>query len=233
MRKFFSAIAAFTAVCTLLTGCGGVDSSFSSDYVTGVLDASYKGDFDYYLYSTGSDETAAQEMYDSTIKYYADSIAFYCEVDLDNVEAGVVDEYTEFSRELLSKAKYTVSSAENGKDSCYVTVSIKPIDILAQMETGIQTCIDEYNANVEDLVSEMGNEAIENMSDEEYAQFEAELENSYALSILDALRTCSDSLKYKDNVDFTIEIIIDENDTYAPANENDWNTIDDYIMGLY
>lgn len=229
MKKITRFFAVIAGLCVMLTGCGKVDTSFSSDYVSGVLDASYKADFTYYVYASDSDADAAQELYDGTVLYYADSIAYYCEVDLDNVDQVVYDEYIAFTEELLSKSKYTVSSAESGNDSCYVTVSIKPINILAQMETGIQTCIDEFNAQVEAA----GEEAVQAMTDEEYAEFEHELENSYAMSILDSLKTCSENLEYKDSVDFTIQIIIDDQGLYAPKNEDDWNTIDDYVMGLY
>lgn len=229
MKKITRLFTVIAGMCVMLTGCGKADSSFSSDYVTSVLDASYKADFDYYVYMSDSDETAAQEMYDGTVSYYADSIAYYCEVDLERADQEIYDEYIAFTEELLQKAKYTVSSAESGNDSCYVTVSIKPINILAQMETGIQTCIDEYNAAVEAA----GEETIQNMTDEEYAEFEQQLENNYALSVLEALKTCSENLEYKDSVDFTIQIVIDDQGLYSPKNEDDWNTIDDYVMGLY
>jgi hypothetical protein len=214
-----SAVVSATAI--LLTGCSGVDSNFSADYVAAIMDASYKGDFEHYLSMTDSSEANAEEIYDSTVTYFADSLAYYCEVYTEDISEDVYAEYITFAEDLLAKAKYTVSSSENGKDSCYVTVSVKPMNLLEQIEGDIEACIEEYNTTLETI-------DIENITDEDYL----EIENNYAKSVIDALKKNAENLEYKDNVDYTIEIIIDEEGYYAPANEDAWNTIDDYVMGL-
>ncbi len=229
MKKTTGIIAAISCASIILTGCGKVDASFSKDYVDSVLDASYKADFDQYISSSDSSEEEAQEMYDGTVSYYAESIAYYCDVDLEIVDQEIYDQYITFTEDLLKKAKYTISTAESGDDSCYVTISIKPIDIFTQMDTSIQTCIDEYNA----VVDSTSEETLMNMSDEEYESFELQLENDYASSVLGELKACSENLTYKDNIDFTMQIIIDDEGRYSPNNEEDWNTIDDYVMGIY
>ncbi|MBQ8725257.1 MAG: hypothetical protein IJY74_06280 [Oscillospiraceae bacterium] len=218
---FTGIIAVVSATAVLLTGCGGVDSSFSADYVAAIMDASYKGDFEHYLSMTDSSEESAEEIYDSTVSYFAESIAYYCEVYTDDISEEIYAEYITFAEELLSKAKYTVSSSESGKDSCYVTVSVKPLNLLEQIEDDIEECVDDYNTALEAI-------GFETMTDEEYQ----ELEDSYAESVLEALKENAANLEYKDNVDYTIEIIIDDEGYYAPANEDAWNTIDDYVMGL-
>ena len=218
---FTGIIAVVSATAVLLTGCGGVDSSFSADYVAAIMDASYKGDFEHYLSMTDSSEESAEEIYDSTVSYFAESIAYYCEVYTDDISEEIYAEYITFAEELLSKAKYTVSSSESGKDSCYVTVSVKPQNLLEQIEDDIEECVDDYNTALEAI-------GFETMTDEEYQ----ELEDSYAESVLEALKENAANLEYKDNVDYTIEIIIDDEGYYAPANEDAWNTIDDYVMGL-
>ncbi len=226
MKKIISSILAVTAITgTLLTGCGGVDKDFSSDYVAGIMDASYKGEYKGYMKMTETSEEEAKKLYDSTVDYYTDAITYYCEVYTDDLSEELQDEYTTFTKDLLSKAKYTISSAENGKESCYVKISIKPINILEQAESDIQSCVDDYNKILEDI----GEEELNNYTEEQYI----ELESDYAKNILEALKKCAENLEYKDSIDFTMEIKIDENDLYAPANEDDWNTIDDYVMGIY
>ncbi|MBQ8514441.1 MAG: hypothetical protein IJ496_03500 [Ruminococcus sp.] len=224
MKKLTSAVLALTvaAAGVLSTGCGGVDSNFSSDYVAGILDASYKGEFDNYIKMTDASEEEAQEIYDSTVEYYASAIAYYCEVYTEDISEELNAQYTDFAAELLKEAKYTISSAESGKESCYVKVSIKPINLLTQVEDDITACVDEYNAALEAV------EDLDSMTEEEYAA----LEEDYAVNVLEALKSCAENLEYGDNVDFTMEITIDEDGYYGPANEDDWNTIDDYIMGL-
>ncbi|MBQ8687518.1 MAG: hypothetical protein IJ512_03065 [Ruminococcus sp.] len=226
MRKITSAVLALTVAATgvLSTGCGGVDSNFSSDYVAGILDASYKGEFNNYIKMTDATEEDAQEIYDGTVDYFASALAYYCEVYTDDISEELYAEYTALAADLLKEAKYTIASAESGKESCYVKVSIKPLNLLEQIEDDITECVDVYNEKLE----EIGAEALDSMSDEEYLQ----LEEEYARSVLDAIKSNAENLEYKDNVDFTMEIIIDEEGCYGPANEDDWNTIDDYIMGL-
>lgn len=226
MKKMTSAVLALTVAATgiLSTGCGGVDSNFSSDYVAGIMDASYKGEFNNYIKMTDSTEEEAQEIYDGTVDYYASAIAYYCEVYTEDISEELYAEYTALAEDLLSKAKYTIASAESGKESCYVKISIKPINLLDQIEDDITACVDEYNATLE----EMGEEALDSMTDEEYLA----LEEEYATNVLEALKENAANLEYGENVDFTMEIIIDEEGCYGPANEDDWNTIDDYIMGL-
>lgn len=226
MNKIISSVLAVTVIAgTLMTGCGNVDKNFASDYVAATMDASYKGEFNNYMKITVSNEEDVQEIYDNTVEYYTESIAYYCEVYTDEISEDLHTEYTEFTKELLSKAKYTVASAENGKESCYVKISIKPINLLEQAESDIQACVDDYNSTLEGI----GQEELENYTDEQYQ----EIEDNYAKCILDALKKNADNLEYKDNIDFTMEIHIDEDGLYAPANEDDWNTIDDYIMGIY
>ncbi len=225
MKKNTSTAAVITAASLFLTGSTSVNSDVSSDYVASILDASYKGDITYYMSMTESTEEEAKEIYDSTVNYFTESLAYYCEVYLEDISEELNAEFTSVTADLLSKAKYTVASAENGKESCYVKISIKPLNILDQLDPMVEACINDYNAKLE----EIGVEGLDTMSDEQYTA----LETDYAESILDALKSCVAAPEYKENIDFTIEIIIDEDDYYAPANENDWNTIDDYVMGLY
>lgn len=59
------------------------------------------------------------------------------------------------------------------------------------------------------------------------------MEDDYAENILNVLKEKSNNLEYKDTITFTMEIKIDKDGLYSPANEDDWNTIDDYVMGIY
>ncbi len=224
MKKITSAALALTIAATgvLGTACGGVDSNFSGDYVAGILDASYKGEFNAYMKMTESTEEEAQEIYDNTADYFASSIAYYCEVYTEDISDELYEEYITWAKDVLGQTKYTVSSAETGKESCYVKISIKPLNLIEQIEDDITACVDEYNAQLESI------ESLDSLPEEEYLA----LEESYAKNVLAALKENSANLEYKENVDFTMEIIIDEDGYYSPSNEDDWNTIDDYVMGL-
>lgn len=225
MNKVISPILAAAMLAGLaLSGCNTMDKNFSEDYVKGALDASYKGEFDKYLDTTDGKEEDAQELYDNTVDYYTEVIAQYCDVYTEDISDEVHDEYTEFAKELLSKADYTIASSENGKETCYVKVVIKPINILEQSEDDISAYIDEFNASIEEIGEELND-----YSDEQYQA----LEDDYAENVLSILKEKSNNLEYKDTVTFTMEIKIDKDGLYSPANEDDWNTIDDYVMGIY
>ena len=50
------------AAAAALTGCSGVDSNFSADYVAAIMDASYKGEFEHYLSMTDASDDSAEEI---------------------------------------------------------------------------------------------------------------------------------------------------------------------------
>lgn len=225
MKKITGALLAITICsCTFITGCNKVDTEFSMNYVAGIMDASYKGEFNNYMIITKSSEEEAKTLYDTTVEYYTASIAYYCEIYTEDLSEELQNEFTEFTEDLLMKSKYTVASAESGNDSCYVRVSIKPINLLEQVEDDIKICINDFNSTL----SEIGEENLQSLPEEEFKK----LENDYASKVLDVLKEGSENLEYKDNIDFTIEIK-SEDDVYCPVNEDDWNTIDDYVMGLF
>ncbi len=225
MNKFVSPILAATMLAGIaLSGCNTMDKYFSEDYVLGALDASYKGDFDKYLDTTDGKEEDAQELYDNTVDYYTEVIAQYCDVYTEDISDEVHDKYTEFTKELLLKADYTIASSENGKETCYVKIVIKPINILEQSEDDIAAYIEEFNTSIEEI-----GEEINNYTDEQFQ----DLEDDYAENVLNILKEKSNNLEYKDTITFTMEIKIDKDGLYSPANEDDWNTIDDYVMGIY
>lgn len=198
-----------------------IDSNFAESYVSSIMDASYKGEFEHYISMTDSSEESGEEIYNSTVTYFANSLAYYCEVYTEDISEELYAEYITFAEELLAKAKYTVSSSEIDEDSCYITVSINPMNLLEQIESDINECVDSYNTALETI-------EFETITDKKYR----ELEDNYAKNVLDILKENSKTLEYNESVDYIIEIIIDDEGYYAPINEDSWNVIDDYVMGL-
>ena len=78
MKKITGALLALSICsCTFITGCKKVDTGFSMDYVAGIMDASYKGEFQNYMSVTKSSEEEAESLYDDTVKDYGEFIHYY------------------------------------------------------------------------------------------------------------------------------------------------------------
>lgn len=218
---------AMAAVTVCSTGCNTMSKNFASDYVSAVLDVTYHGNTEKYLSFVDSTEEEAQEIFDTMASYYAETLAYYCDVNTEFISEETNAAYTDFAKEILDKAKYSITNSETGEKLCYVTISIEPINLLEQMEAPLDTCIDAYTAQFDEMTEEEYNA----LTDEEWSSYE----ESYAEMVLTELKTCGENLEYAEPTEFVMQIQMEANGKeylYSPVNDSDWDTIDELILNL-
>ena len=201
-----------------LMGCqGGRVAEKYTDYVQGVMDCSYRGEFEQYMKSRGCDETEAQEVYDSTAENLAYNIMAYTAVDYEIVGDEIIGQYTDLAKQILMKADYTVNKAEKAGDVYHITVEIKPVDFFDIIYDEGQAYADEFNVKLEEMTD---------ISDSQYE----ELEKEYAAGMLETITPYVDSMGYGDVKTKIVEIEVDD-EGYGLADE-DWASLDNMVVGL-
>lgn len=214
MKKKISLLLIMT-VCICLTGCFKTKTKEYQNYVKSAMDASYHGEFDDYVSNSVSTEEEAKKLYDSMISYFTNKIIEYTEVNEEYMSDELKAKYDEASKKILNKTKYKVNLAKKVSGVYQVKVEIDPINFWSIIEDDIKNSIEEFNNSTSD-----------ELSDEEWQTAEEE----YAKKIYEIVNNNIDKVGYQDKVSKIVEIET-SNKQYSIANE-DWNDIDDYVMGL-
>lgn len=212
--------AALLAVLILsLTACGQSAAQKYTDYVQGVMDCSYRGEFDAYTKSRGNkDNTEAQEVYDATVENYAYQLMNYLEVEYNYIDEDIIEQYKDLAAKLLMKTKYTVNKAEIAGKEYHIKLEIQPLDFCDIVVDAATAVADQYNADQAALG--------ENATDEQLI----ELENAYARNMLEAVTPFVDQVGYKDTK--TKVVIMQEGDEGYGLEDADWQQIDNMVVDM-
>lgn len=212
----------FTLMCAitvLLTGCFKDEQSTKyKDYIQAAMDASYLGKNAEYLTIANTTKKDAEELYDDTVEYLAYSIMEYNSVPYDDLSDETIDKYIELAKKALTKSKYTINDGRKVDGVYQVKVEITPIDIWQATYDEVEEYIDEFLDKYPNFESMSGDELLE--AKEEYANKVLEILNPYV-----------ENINYKDSVSKIVEIQFDDEGLYG-ISQDDWNDIDDYVMGL-
>lgn len=218
MKKIIS----FTMVCTiafLLTGCFNDEKSTEyKDYIKAAMDASYLGENDEYLNVAKTTKADAEELYDNTVEYLAYSIMKYNSVNYDSISEDIINKYKDLAKEALKKSKYTINDGRKVDGVYQVKLEITPIDIW-------QSTYDEVEEYIDEFLNKYSN--YEAMSGDELLAAEEE----YANDVLEILNPYIEDMNYKDTVSKIVEIQFDDDGLYG-ISQDDWDDIDDYVMGI-
>lgn len=225
MKKMKLLIVSFVLVATMLCGCGSssgadLNTVIYADYVKGIMDCSYKADFESYTKVCDATTDEAKEVYDSTIEYYASELMYYNGVAYDYISDELKQKYIDLAADLMNKCKYTVNDAVKVDDEYQVKIEIEPLDINDISYDEIEAYMTEYNKMAE-------NTDFTTMSEE--AQYE--LEEAYALSIYNILESYVDKVGYKSVKSKIVIIEFTEDGTYG-IDDEDWYDIDDYVVDM-
>ena len=219
MKKFIALTTIF-AITILSTGCltKNDESQKYSDYIKSAMDASYLNNNTKYLELADVTEDDTKELYDNTVEYLAYSIMNYNNVNYDVISDDIIDEYIDLAIKALTKTKYTINDARKVDGKYQVKLEIEPLNFWKSSYDDVDNYIEEFSNKYNDSDS---------MTDEEIALAEEE----YANKVLDILTPYIKDMDYKEKVNKIVEIEIDKDGKYG-ISDNDWNDIDDYVMGI-
>ncbi len=200
-------------VCSLifsLTGCSS--SKTYEQYVRGLLDLNYKGEFDDYTKTTKSRESDAEAIYEASMDSLADSYIEYYGIKLvDSGETKV--NFIDLVKKIYSKSNYEVVCIGKIADVYYVDVTVAPMDILDITNEEVINYIEEFNDRI----------AKGDFDEYEIIQYEQE----YADGIIAILENAIPNISYKEAT--TLSIPISEGDYYS-INDYDFIAISKLII---
>lgn len=210
-----------STIALLLTGCSFFKDEKATeytDYIEAAMDAAYYGDNVRYVKLADTTIVDAQKLYKNTIAYLAESIMLYNDVSSEYITEETVQKYNDLAKRALTKTKYTVNDAKKVDGIYQIKIEIQPIDIWKSTYDEVEEYIEKFNEKYP---------SYENMSEEEILNAEDE----YAKGVLEIITPHVENMTYKDTVSKIVEISYDDDGLYGIP-EEDWNDIDDYVMGI-
>lgn len=218
MRKSIIALVIMNILLvSFLSGC----STFSlltqgefdaSGYVQGIMDASYKGEFEKYIELTQDTEESAKTAYEAVMESKAEGLANYTAVTLnDEIKA----KFIEYSKQIYQNAKYEVSDATKTDKGFTVDITISPMLILQSIsEDGKDyvTAFNEKNANGD----------FAELTEEEFSA-------EYAKGIMEIFENNITNIQYDEPETITVNVVLQEDNVYTMETE-EFTKIDSAIL---
>jgi len=202
---------------TSLNGCSSLslltEGEFdASGYVQGIMDATYKAEFDKYVELTEDTKENAQIAYDTVMDTKANAFATYTAVTLtDDSKA----KFIEYSKQIYKNAKYEVLEAKKTDTGFTVDVVISPITILQNISSEGEAFVTEFNTKNE-------NAEFADLTQEEY-------EAEYAKGIMQIFENNISNIQYGDNVTVTVNVTAQEDNIYT-LEADEFSKIDSAIL---
>lgn len=201
LKRVISLLLICTMICGL-TGCSLTGKKYSN-YVQGLLDLNYKGDYTYYLKTTTTSKADAEAIYEASMESLADTFINYYGIKI--VDEGETKEaFVDIVKEIYSKANYTVEPAQKVGDTYFVEVTVEPMNIIDITYDDVTTYINDFNARI----------AAGDFDNYEVDQYELEFANG----IIDILRTAIPNVTYKEPQ--TVSAAITTGDYYSISDED-------------
>lgn len=184
----------------------------ASGYVQGILEASYKGEFETYIQLTEDTKENAQIAYDAVMETKAEGLANYTAVTLTDENKA---KFIEYSKQIFQQAKYEVSDATKTDQGFTVDISISPMTIL-------QSISEEGKEYVTDFNSRNENGEFAELTDDEFAA-------EYAKGIMQVFENNIANIQYAEPVTVTVSVILQDDKLYTMEAE-EFTKIDSVIL---
>jgi hypothetical protein len=205
----------------LLTGILGGCSTISlltqgefdaSGYVQGILDSTYKGQFEQYMKLTKDTAENAQAAYDTVMETKAEALATYTSVKLtDETKA----KFLEYSKQIYQNTKYEVSKATKTDNGFTVDVVISPMTILKNIATEGEVYVTDFNTR---------------NSSGEFAEFtEEEFQAEYANGIMQIFENNISNIQYGEPITVTVNVSLQDDKVYSMA-ADEFTKIDSVML---
>lgn len=219
--KKWNRISVIVLICVLMTmsmsGCSAISlltqGEFdASGYVQGIMDSTYKADFDKYIELTDDTKENAQGAYEKVMDTKAQVFATYTSVTLTDESKA---KFIEYSKQIYNNAKYEVLDAKKTENGFTVDVVITPITILKNIKTEGEAYVTEFNAK---------------NADGEFADLtEEQYEAEYANGIMKIFETNIANIQYAEDVTVTINVALQEGNVYTLGTD-EFTKIDSVIL---
>lgn len=225
MRRKLSLIMTTILVVLAFTTCDGKSGSKAeaaryTNYIEAIMDCSYRGEVDRYTEVVDATTSEAEEVYKSTVEYYAYQLMSYNEVAYDYVSEDLFNQYVDLAERVMAKAKYNVNEATKVEDDYQVKIEIYPVDFNDITTEEVESYIDEFNKMLDGIDTTQ-------LTEEQIVAYEEQ----YGQDIYNILNKYVDQIGYKDVVTKVVIIEVDEDGYYGIPDE-DWYDIDDYVVDM-
>ena len=146
------AAAVLLAACVALglTACGSEKegsggASAYEEYVIGIMDANYLGQYETYMELTGSSQEDAKKLYDANIQDFALEMEDALSIDQDSVSVALTERMMEVAKNIYSQTKYEAVDVIREEDTYIVTLEIQPIAFFETVEDAFGAAVDDFN----------------------------------------------------------------------------------------
>ncbi len=201
-----------TMLFTLCSCAGNKEAEYEA-YVRSIISANYLGDFSKYTELTGINTEDAKAAYDRNISRLTANICRFYELDISE-NAELLEKVNELSKLIYSKIKYEVSPLRKEGDSCYVDLSISPINLFVTTEDKMKAYVKDYDARIK--AGEFND-----VAKEEYVKI-------FSSGLIDVLTEAAQSMPYLEPVTVNVRILT-SGDSYSIRSE-DLVTIDSLLI---
>lgn len=165
------------------------------EYVKSLLDVNYLGDYEMYEQISGSNN--GEDIHNECVADIADTLAASFAIEEDMLSADMLARLDSVSKELCSKASYTVDEAVYSDNIYTVNVKVKSLNYLETAKAAFDTYIDDFN-------NRAANGEFLDMTEGEY-------ETRYAEGVIELLETSLDECSYGEESSYIVTIQVNEN----------------------
>lgn len=188
-------------------------------YIDTALRVSFYGDYTDYVANLYDTEENASALYESEVAYYAESLMYYLDIDSSVLDETAIKSYYKIAEVVLNQAKWEISDMQYDENDLTGTMELTlyPVDFLYIIDNDADMVIAEFQ-------SKYSNINPDNCTDEELAA----IEQDYADMMLEALNVRAAETKVSEPIVKTYDIDYIQ----GVVTEDDWNEIDDILMGF-
>lgn len=201
----------FMLCFVLLTGCGFAGGTYRN-YVTALLDCTYHENFSAYEEFTGAGENAAETIFQNEKENLSTYILDTYGVKKNLISEELMQQYLDFSGEILHQVKYTVRDVLSDNGNYTVILVISPIDLWKKSNLEIKAYYrKKFTPKYQAAPTKTSADA---------------LEEEYAAEILKILTAHLETIGYLEPETYVFPI---EHNTISSA---DWKEIDKRLLNL-
>lgn len=220
------------AACDLADIFKRKDDFDPAGYVQGLLDVMYHGDFDAgFLEKHDMTENEAEEVYLNNLEAESNVFLYHFSFDYDLTEyptEDLKDQAIELYKKIYAKTDYTIVSTTEQEDGSYaIKLTVRPLDLVNQMDKGYEAWFTEFMTQYKDMDTEGMDEA------GYQTWYTEELWPAYVQAVLDwanELLPGMGTLAEKSIVVQMEQVDEDKDTIYYDLNEDDYYNLDALLV---